>query len=74
MIVSFKSPDTEALAKGNRVRRFANIESVARRKVRQLQIAGRLFDDATVLRVGDAYEKATPWRQQRPVLAVRETA
>jgi aspartyl-tRNA(Asn)/glutamyl-tRNA(Gln) amidotransferase subunit A len=39
-----------------------------------LQIAGRLFDDATVLRVGDAYEKATPWRAKRPVLAVTETA
>jgi aspartyl-tRNA(Asn)/glutamyl-tRNA(Gln) amidotransferase subunit A len=39
-----------------------------------LQIAGRLFDDATVLRVGDAYEKATPWRATRPVLAVTETA
>jgi aspartyl-tRNA(Asn)/glutamyl-tRNA(Gln) amidotransferase subunit A len=39
-----------------------------------LQIAGRLFDDATVLRVGDAYEKATPWRAKRPALAVTETA
>jgi aspartyl-tRNA(Asn)/glutamyl-tRNA(Gln) amidotransferase subunit A len=39
-----------------------------------LQIAGQLFDDATVLRVGDAYEKATPWRNQRPFLAVTETA
>jgi aspartyl-tRNA(Asn)/glutamyl-tRNA(Gln) amidotransferase subunit A len=34
-----------------------------------LQIAGRLFDEATVLRVGDAYEKATPWRQRRPDIA-----
>ncbi|MFO1163269.1 MAG: amidase [Reyranellaceae bacterium] len=33
-----------------------------------LQIVGRLFDDATVLRAGDAYEKATPWRSKRPVL------
>ena len=33
-----------------------------------LQIVGRLFDDATVLRAGDAYEKATPWRSMRPVL------
>jgi aspartyl-tRNA(Asn)/glutamyl-tRNA(Gln) amidotransferase subunit A len=39
-----------------------------------LQIAGRLFDDATVLRAGDAYEKATPWRAKRPLLAVTETA
>ena len=33
-----------------------------------LQIVGRLFDDATVLRAGDAYEKATPWRDKRPSL------
>jgi len=44
MIISFKCSDTEALAKGRRVRRFASIESVARRKLRQLQIAGRLED------------------------------
>lgn len=31
-----------------------------------LQIVGRLFDEATVLRAGDAYEKATPWRHRRP--------
>jgi aspartyl-tRNA(Asn)/glutamyl-tRNA(Gln) amidotransferase subunit A len=35
-----------------------------------LQIVGRLFDDATVLRAGDAYEKATPWRVPRPALVV----
>jgi aspartyl-tRNA(Asn)/glutamyl-tRNA(Gln) amidotransferase subunit A len=33
-----------------------------------LQVVGRLFDDATVLRVGDAYERVTPWRQRRPML------
>lgn len=44
MIVSFKSAETEALANGQRVRRFQGIESVARRKLRQLQIAGRLDD------------------------------
>ena len=44
MIVSFKDADTEALAKGRRVRRFASIEGVARRKLRQLQIAGRVDD------------------------------
>ncbi|MBL8702237.1 MAG: amidase [Alphaproteobacteria bacterium] len=31
-----------------------------------MQIAGRAFDDATVLRVGAAYERATPWRDRRP--------
>ena len=44
MIVSFKDADTEALADGWRVKRFVDIESVARRKLRQLQIAGRLED------------------------------
>lgn len=44
MIVSFKDADTEALANGRRVRRFASVERVARRKLRQLQIAGRLDD------------------------------
>ena len=33
-----------------------------------LQIAGRPFEDANVLRVGHAYERATPWRERRPVL------
>jgi proteic killer suppression protein len=44
MIVSFRDADTEALSRGLRVRRFVHIESVARRKLRQLQIAGRLAD------------------------------
>jgi aspartyl-tRNA(Asn)/glutamyl-tRNA(Gln) amidotransferase subunit A len=33
-----------------------------------LQIVGRLFDEATVLRAGDVYERVTPWRQRRPNL------
>src|SRR5215831_15746380 len=33
-----------------------------------LQIVGRAFDEATVLRVGHAYERATPWRDRRPLL------
>lgn len=44
MIRSFKCPDTEALSKGARVRRFVNITTVARRKLRQLEIAARLDD------------------------------
>jgi aspartyl-tRNA(Asn)/glutamyl-tRNA(Gln) amidotransferase subunit A len=31
-----------------------------------LQIIGRRFDDATVLRVGHAYEQATDWHRRRP--------
>ncbi len=44
MIRSFRCSDTAALARGVRVRRFVNIEAVARRKLRQLEIAGRLDD------------------------------
>ena len=44
MIRSFKCPETESLANGVRVRRFVNIEAVARRKLRQLEIATRLED------------------------------
>ena len=44
MIVSFRDADTEALASGRGTRRFTNIATVARRKLRQLEIAGRLDD------------------------------
>lgn len=44
MIRSFKCAETEALSKGAHVRRFVNIATVARRKLRQLEIAGRLDD------------------------------
>ena len=33
-----------------------------------LQIAGRLFDDATVLKVAHAYERATDWHNMHPSL------
>jgi proteic killer suppression protein len=44
MIVSFRDRDTGRLATGRRVKRFVNIEAIARRKLRQLEIAGRLDD------------------------------
>lgn len=44
MIKSFKCAETEALSKGVRVRRFSSIEAIARRKLRQLEIAGRIGD------------------------------
>jgi aspartyl-tRNA(Asn)/glutamyl-tRNA(Gln) amidotransferase subunit A len=31
-----------------------------------LQIIGRAWDEATVLRIGHAYERATPWHTRRP--------
>jgi aspartyl-tRNA(Asn)/glutamyl-tRNA(Gln) amidotransferase subunit A len=34
-----------------------------------MQIIGRPFDEATVLRAGHAYERATTWRSRRPQLA-----
>jgi aspartyl-tRNA(Asn)/glutamyl-tRNA(Gln) amidotransferase subunit A len=33
-----------------------------------MQVAGRPFTDAMVLRVAKAYEDATPWRSRRPML------
>ncbi|MFC7476355.1 amidase [Dankookia sp. GCM10030260] len=33
-----------------------------------MQVVGQPFADAQVLRVADAYERATPWRDRRPVL------
>lgn len=44
MIKTFKCADTQALSKGDRVKQFVNIATVARRKLRQLEIAGRLDD------------------------------
>ncbi len=44
MIRSFKCEDTEALSKGHSVSRFVNMAKVARRKLRQLEIAARLND------------------------------
>lgn len=44
VIQTFQCPDTEAISKGERVKRFAGIAVVARRKLRQLEIAGRLDD------------------------------
>lgn len=44
VIKSFACAETGALARGERVRRFVNIASVARRKLRQLEISARLDD------------------------------
>lgn len=44
MIRSFRCADTETLAKGWEVLRFQAFERVARRKLRQLEIAQRLED------------------------------
>lgn len=44
MIRSFRCADTETLAKGWEVSRFQAFERVARRKLRQLEIAQRLED------------------------------
>jgi proteic killer suppression protein len=44
VIKTFKCADTLALSKGETVKRFVNIAAVARRKLRQLEIAERLDD------------------------------
>ncbi len=35
-----------------------------------LQLIGRPFDEATLLRVGDAYQRVTDWHTRRPALAI----
>lgn len=47
VIKTFKCADTQALSKGEQVKRFVNIAAVARRKLRQLEIANR-WDDLLV--------------------------
>jgi len=44
MILSFADKDTQALASGERIKRFQSFEKVARRKLRQLEIAESLDD------------------------------
>jgi proteic killer suppression protein len=44
MIGSLRCEYTEELSKGQSVKKFANIAKVARRKLRQLEIANRLED------------------------------
>jgi len=39
-----------------------------------LQIAGRPFEDALVLKAGDAFEKATSYRAIRPTLTAQRMA
>lgn len=46
MILSFRCADTEALHQRRRVARWVNIETVARRKLDQLDAAGELRDMA----------------------------
>lgn len=43
-IISFACTDTESLFKGNRVKRFVNIETVAMRKLAMLNRAATLHD------------------------------
>jgi proteic killer suppression protein len=44
VILSFKDKQTAALASSKQVQRFAAFERIALRKLRQLEIAGRLED------------------------------
>lgn len=47
MVKTFKCADTQALSNGEQVKRFVNIVAIARRKLRQLEIADR-WDDLRV--------------------------
>lgn len=61
MIRTFADKSTELLARGQRVQRFVAFERVARRKLRQLEIAGDLQD----LRIppGNHLEKLSGYRE-----------
>ncbi|HEV8264183.1 MAG TPA: amidase family protein, partial [Gemmatimonadales bacterium] len=39
-----------------------------------MQIVGRAFDEATVLRVADAYQRATDWHTRRPPVGAEAPA
>lgn len=70
MIISFKSADTDALSSGQRIKKSVNIEEVARRKLRQLQIATTIQD----LRVppGNRLEKLTGEREDQYGIRVND--
>lgn len=44
MIASFADKDTQNLANGIRVPKFASFERIARRKLRQLEVSAKLTD------------------------------
>ena len=35
-----------------------------------IQLVGKPFQEPTLFRAADAFEKATPWRTRRPAMAV----
>jgi len=37
-------------------------------RIDETEVVGRPFDEATLFRIGHAYEQATPWHRQRPSL------
>ena len=39
-----------------------------------IQLVGKPFQEATVLRIADAFEKATPFRDRRPALVAARAA
>jgi proteic killer suppression protein len=70
MIKSFKCKETERLHKGERIARFVNIERVAVRKLKQVQLAKRVED----LRVppGNRLEKLTGDRAGQYSIRINE--
>ena len=68
MIRSFRCPGTERLAQGWVVPQFQAFERVARRKLRQLEIAGRL-DDLRIphsIRINDQFRLCFIWSDAGP--------
>ena len=73
VIASFADRDTEALAGGRKVRRYVAIEKVARRKLRQLEIAGNRLEalkgsrkGQMSIRINDQWRVCFTWTTAGP--------
>ena len=68
-IQSFACPDTEGLFTTGKCRRFANIKSVAERKLAQLDAAPSvnfIYDGAGHVRINDQWRLSFKWGESGP--------
>jgi proteic killer suppression protein len=78
MILSFSGAETEALFQSRNVRRFKNIEKVARRKLQQLNSAGELntlrIPPGNKLKHSVASQRPAQHSNQRPMAHLLQLA